>query len=152
MQRFCNPQNSVRFRNWEPNKTMKKYLFLIAALAATQVLAEDDMYVRGINSNYDANCTNTTARTDGTPVSAGEISQVVYYIDVVDGNLTNPAFSVTMFGGCTATPVDLLQFAENTTYYKYATTQLTDGLVSSASLSRTFRILSAVPNPPTNIQ
>ena len=115
-------------------------------------LAADDMYKRGKDQNFTANCINPTERTDGTPLALSEIAEIVYYVDVSGGFTGNPLLTINMQGGCMAVPVDLQQFPINIELGRYAKTIDTGGLESIVAAGRTFIVQSANPKAPGQIR
>lgn len=125
---------------------------LLAAFAANANALT--VYKRGTDQSYVANCTNATTREDGTPLTLAEIASVEYYIDDVDGNVTNPLVTVTMTGGCKATTVNLQTLPAGIVLYKFAKTVDTAGLKSTnpSTPGVDFIITNANPNAPGQIK
>lgn len=125
---------------------------VVLAFAAGTTFAADVTYKRGHDQSYTAGCTDPATRTDGTAIAAGEIAEVVYYVDAVGGLTGSPLLTINMTGGCMDVPVDLQQFPVNVELGKYATAETTDGLVSEVGVGPTFVVQSANPNAPGQIK
>ena len=119
---------------------------VIALPATAEVVKRSD--------GFTANCDNPTTREDGTLLPVSEIKQVQYFVDPVYGNVANPDLTVLMTGGCNPTFIDTKQLAVGT-YYRYAITEDTSGLlsvVSVQSISDPLVLQNANPNAPGNVK
>lgn len=125
---------------------------LMAAFAANASALT--VYKRGVDQSYVAGCVNATTREDNTPLPLNEIARVEYYIDDVDGNVTNPLVTVLMQAGCKDTVVNLQTLPAGIVLYKYASTVDTAGLKSTnpSTPGVDFIITNANPNAPGQIK
>ena len=129
---------------------------MVAMAVSPRINAEDDVYKRGQDQSFIADCANPTTRTDGSNLPLSEIDRVEYFIDdsvpVDYASLGNPLYTLIMDGGCAPSSVDLQQFPTRTTLYKFGFTIDTDGNTSPVSISRSMVVNTANPNAPGQIK
>ena len=124
-------------------KTMIAMLILFAGVVQAETIVQ-------WSKGYTASCSDAVEREDGTPLAPEEIARVEYYLDDVDGNVTNPSYTAIMSGGCQPVFIDTKRLTTGS-YYAFAITVDTDGRESVASLSKQVVIQKAKPKPPTGL-
>jgi hypothetical protein len=107
---------------------MKGFIVTILLLLSFAATADTVQWSQG----YTANCDNATQREDGAALPLSEIGRVEYYLDQTDGNITNPAVTLLMSGGCQPMFLDTKQVPVGD-YFTYGRTWDTDGLDSVVS-------------------
>lgn len=138
-------------------------LIVTAFFAGTLKAAESYVYKRGQDRYVTYTCTDADTREDGSTLcnaSMGsscenEIAEVRLYVDQTVGEVTAPATSVALPGGCygNAMQVDLHDYPMRTMLYVYGVTVDTDGNISRVSDDNIdFRVTPAPPGKPYNLR
>ena len=126
--------------------------FLLLMLLSTSVFAADVTYQKGKDKSFVGGCVDATEREDGSVLPPEEIATVKYYVDDVDGNLSDPLHMVMMTGGCKDSMIDLTLFPVDIVFYSYAQTIDTEQRESVSSVSKSFIIQKANPSAPGQIK
>lgn len=128
---------------------MRIIYFALAMMVISSVNAADVQWSKG----YDANCTDATERSDGTPLLAPEIASVEYYIykegAFPAGNPEIPP--IVMVGGCKLTFIDtkLLTTGNKEAYAVTIDTEARRSVYSSPAF--VFTVTKSNPKPPSGM-